>query len=92
DSCVADLSEIRAEFQALQDETADVVRIKNDLTASEELVTALRKEMSIVTAENNQLKGNQDIKWFLAGGGTLIFGCIVGVASSRSKKRKSSLY
>jgi SH3 domain protein len=92
DSCVAALSETRDEFQALQEETADVIRIKNELTASQELIAALRQELSSISGENDTLKDNQSIKWFLAGGGTLIFGCIVGIASSRSRKRKSSLY
>lgn len=92
DSCVTALSETRDEFQALQEETADVIRIKNELTASQELIAALRQELSSVSGENDKLKDNQSIKWFLAGGGTLIFGCIVGIASSRSRKRKSSLY
>lgn len=92
DSCVADLSQTRDQFQSLQEETADVVRIKNELTASQELATSLRNKLAIVSSENDQLKGSQNIKWFLAGGGTLIFGCIVGMASSRSRKRKSSLY
>lgn len=91
-SCVAALSETRDQYQTLQEETADVVRIKNELTTSQELINSLRQELGTISAENDQLKDNQDIKWFLAGGGTLIFGCIVGMASSRSRKRKSTLY
>ena len=91
-SCVAALSETRDQYQTLQEETADVVRIKNELTASQELITSLRQELGNISAENDHLKDNQNIKWFLAGGGTLIFGWIVGMASSRSRKRKSSLY
>jgi SH3 domain protein len=91
-SCVAALSETRDQFQTLQDETADVVRIKNELATSQELITSLRQQLGTIAAENDQLRDNQSIKWFLAGGGTLIFGCIVGIASSRSRRRKSSLY
>lgn len=92
ESCVTDLSETRDQYQILLEGTADVVGIKKNLTVSQELIASLRKELSIISAENDQLKDNQNIKWFLAGGGTLIFGCIVGMASSRSRKRKSSLY
>ncbi|MEE4134972.1 MAG: TIGR04211 family SH3 domain-containing protein [Desulforhopalus sp.] len=80
------------EYQKLVNDTADVIEIKNNLEQSEKAVSQLRQELAATSEENNRLKSNQSIKWFLAGGGTLIFGCLVGMISARSKRRRSSLY
>jgi hypothetical protein len=37
------------------------------------------------------LKLNQSIKWFLAGGGMILLGIVIGF-SARRNKRRSSLY
>ncbi len=92
DSCLAGLTKTEEQYQTLKTDTADVMLIKDNLAQSEQTISTLQQERSVVSEENERLKGNQNIKWFLAGGGTLIFGCIVGMMSSRSRKRKSSLY
>ena len=86
------LASTTAEYQKLISDTSDVIAIKNSLNQSRETLTRLQQELGTIVAENKRLKASKNIKWFLAGGGTLIFGCIVGMISSRSKKRKSSLY
>lgn len=92
-NCTADLTEVREQYQTLTQDTADVMLIKKNLTSSREAITKLQTELSAVSKENVQLKSSQDIKWFLTGGGTLIFGCIAGMIFSRSsRKKKSSLY
>lgn len=92
DQTKADLESTSEKYEKLKSDTADVVAIKNGLDQSKQTITALQQELGTITAENHQLKASQNIKWFLAGGGTLIFGCIVGLMSARSRKRKSSLY
>ncbi len=86
------LASTTAEYQKLINDTADVIAIKNSLNQSRETITKLQQELGIIAAENKRLDASRNIKWFLAGGGTFIFGCIIGMISSRSKKRKSSLY
>ena len=80
------------QYEKLKNDTSDVLAIKNGLDQSKQTIARLQQELGVITAENTRLKASQNIKWFLAGGGTLIFGCIIGLMSSRSKKRKSSLY
>lgn len=92
DACVADLNRTREDYETLQADTADVIRIKEDLTANQELVKSLHRELNAAMEENENFKDNQKIKWFLAGGGTLVFGCIAGMMISRSRRRKPSLY
>lgn len=90
--CIADLTETQSRYQTLEHDTADVMLIKNNLVQSEQTISTLQQQLRAVSDENERLKGTQNIKWFLAGGGTLVFGWIAGIMSSRSKKRKSSLY
>lgn len=92
DNCLTSLSTTRKEYQTLREDTDNVVIIKENLDKSKITISKLQKEFGKVAEENNDLKKYQNIKWFLAGGGTLIFGCIVGMMLARSRKRKSSYY
>ncbi len=92
DGCLANLVDTRQQYQTLTEETSDVIRIKDNLAQSRQTTTRLQQELASVSEENGQLKGRQNIKWFLAGGGTLIFGCLVGILLSKSRKKRSSLY
>jgi SH3 domain protein len=47
--------------------------------------------MSSIKEENNKLKKDESINWFLAGGGVVLVGMVIGRLSSSSRKRKSSL-
>lgn len=87
-----ELASLTDSYQRLKNDTADVQAIKTSLDQNRQTVTKLQQELGSVTAENKRLKASQNIKWFLAGGGTLIFGCIVGMISAKSRKRKPSLY
>lgn len=86
------LDSAATKYDKLVNETADVVTIKKNLTKSRQAVTRLQQQLGSVTAENKRLKASRNIKWFLAGGGTLLAGCIIGAMTRKSKKHKSSLY
>lgn len=88
----AQLEETTGKYNTLVNDTSNVIAIKNDLTQTRQDLTMLQQKIGEVAAENNRLKASRNIRWFLAGGGTLILGCIIGLVSARSKKRKSSLY
>ncbi len=87
-----ELESTTGKYQKLMEDTADVIAIKKNLDQSKQTITKLQQDLGSVAAENKRLTASQNIRWFLAGGGTLIFGCIVGMIFSKSKKRKSSLY
>lgn len=87
-----ELESTTGKYQKLMEDTADVIAIKQNLDQSKQTITKLQQDLGSIAAENKRLKASQNIRWFLAGGGTLIFGCIVGMILSKSKKRKSSLY
>ncbi len=90
-ACLIERDRIKADFQALQQDTADVVRTKKKLTDSLLLLKNLEAKLSSVQAENSTLKKNARLKWFLAGGGVLVLGWLLGLITGRSRKRRSSL-
>ena len=51
----------------------------------------LRDKLAVVTRENKALREDEQIKWFLAGGGVLVIGWIIGLITCRSRRRKPSL-
>jgi SH3 domain protein len=89
----SELASTTEKYSSLVEDNKNVITMKNELSESRQTVTSLQQKIGAVVAENERLKASQTIKWFLAGGGTLVFGCVVGLLSAKaSKKRKSSLY
>ena len=63
-----------------------------DIEANEsESAEELRNKLAALTLENKELRENERIKWFLAGGGVFICGWLIGLITCRSRKRKTSL-
>lgn len=61
------------------------------LTESELSVKELQDELARLMNENKELRQNEKIQWFLAGGGVFVFGWLIGLITCRSKRRKPSL-
>jgi len=91
-TCILERDETNNRYLELQQDTADVIKIKNDLESRSQELQAARKQLSAVQEENSQLKRNSSIRWFLAGGGVLFIGILLGLLSCRSRRRKSTLY
>lgn len=90
-TCIAQRDTIEAQYKNLQADTADVVAIKNKMTATQQEIEKVRTTLAAVQQQNNELKRKTAVTWFLAGGGVLFFGWIIGVFSGRSRKKRSSL-
>lgn len=90
-TCIAQRDTIESQYKNLQADTADVVAIKNKMTATEQEIEKVRTTLAAVQQQNNELKRKTAVTWFLAGGGVLLFGWIIGVFSGRSRKKRSSL-
>jgi len=60
-------------------------------TEANESAEELRNKLAAVTLENMELRKDERIKWFLAGGGVFICGWFIGLITCRSRKRKTSL-
>ncbi len=86
-----DLENLNSEFENLKSESAEFLEIKGKYTqVSQELAEHTSKSAK-VQKELDGLKLNQSIKWFLAGGGMILLGIVIGF-SARRNKRRSSLY
>ncbi|MCB2181334.1 MAG: TIGR04211 family SH3 domain-containing protein [Desulfobulbaceae bacterium] len=75
DGVVAELDQLRANY-------------KKRVTQENESLLA---ELESLKFENTTLKRNIAVKWFLAGGGVLLLGILMGKMSGRSKNKRSTL-
>ncbi len=91
DAILAERDQIRTDYQNLQQDTANVVQTKNDLLKTVKENELLVQKLASVQQENNSLKKNTAIKWFLSGGGVLLVGMFIGMRSSKSRRRTTSL-
>lgn len=91
-ACMAERDMIKADYQALQQDTADVVLTKEKLAATEQQLNALTERLTDLQLENTGLKKSSALIWFLGGAGVLLTGWLIGLLTGkRSKKRRSSL-
>ncbi|MGA7278512.1 MAG: hypothetical protein WBW79_11280, partial [Desulfocapsaceae bacterium] len=67
------------------------IQTKEDLKQAQARLVDLQAQLSTVQQENEGLAKSQTLKWFLAGGGVLFLGWIIGLFSGRSRKKRSSL-
>lgn len=82
---------ITAAFEKLKKDTANVVEIKQNLANTITENKSIKQKLSGLTRENEELKSDDKLNWFLAGGGVLLLGIIIGKITTRSRKRKPSL-
>jgi SH3 domain protein len=91
-ACIRERDEIRAEYEQLKIDTANVSQTKKKLIASEEKLEKLKKELAIMESRNRALENKSKIIWFLGGAGVLLSGWAIGlVTGKRAGKRRGSL-
>src|SRR5262245_46633096 len=93
----ADLDQTRTTHGAVSKELADirtaaanVVEIRDQNQSMGKRLAQRDEEVRKLTAENEDLRGRDRQSWFLAGGGVLLAGIVIGlVAPSLRRKRRS---
>jgi len=90
-SCIAQRDTIRDEYQKLRTDTADVVALQDEMAETKKEIQTVRAAFADVEQQNKDLKRKTAITWFLAGGGMILIGWIIGLITCRSKKRRPSL-
>ena len=90
-ACILDRDQIRKSYDSLKEDAADVINFKQALSETAEELQEVKHKYTIAQQENEHLRDNSRIKWFLAGGGILIVGWIVGLITTRGRKRRPSL-
>lgn len=92
ETCSTELKGLRSRHDALIADPNSMYQLKKSLTAAELQISELQKQLEAAQIENEVLKKNETIKWFLAGGGVLLLGWLIGRLSAASgRKKKSSL-
>ena len=90
-ACLAARDKTQAAYQALRQDSADVLQTKRRLADALRQLKELKTRLSGLETENSVLKKNSRLKWFLAGGGVLLVGWLIGLVAGRSRRRRSSL-
>jgi SH3 domain protein len=91
EACILEKEQIKNAYNKLKQDAADVVYIKESLSKAEKELQELKHEYALLEEENKQLRDSNKIKWFLAGGGILVVGWIIGLITTRQRKRRPSL-
>jgi SH3 domain protein len=86
-----DLEALNSQYETLKSESAEFLEIKEKYTQVSDEFAKHESKSAKIQKELDSLKMNQSIKWFLAGGGMILLGIVIGF-SARRKKRRSSLY
>jgi SH3 domain protein len=90
-ACILDRGQIRKSYDSLKEDAANVLNFKKALSETAEELQEVKHKYTIAEQENEHLRDNSRIKWFLAGGGILIVGWIIGLITTRGRKRRPSL-
>ncbi|MBU0664848.1 MAG: TIGR04211 family SH3 domain-containing protein [Proteobacteria bacterium] len=79
------------DIQLPQADTSIAPQIGQQQKERENEIKELRDKLAEVTMENQALRKDERIQWFLAGGGVLVIGWLIGLITCRSRRRKPSL-
>jgi len=90
-ACILDRDQFRKSYDSLKEDAAGVLNFKKALSETAEELQEIKHKYNIAEQENEHLRDNSRIKWFLAGGGILIVGWIIGLITTRGRKRRPSL-
>ncbi len=98
DECRRELSacqelknKLQSDYSSLREDAADVLRIKQALDDTTYELNIAKQKLASLREENQHLKNNERIKWFLTGGGILLVGWLIGLLMGRNKRRRPSL-
>lgn len=82
-----ELRAVTEKYNTLRKDSAEVVAITNERDLLKETNEKLAAEVQSLTAENSDLLRTGAIRWFLAGGGVLFLGWLIGKASRKKMSR-----
>ncbi|MBW1636714.1 MAG: TIGR04211 family SH3 domain-containing protein [Deltaproteobacteria bacterium] len=91
-ACLVERDGVKSDFERLQQDTTDVVQTKELLVITEKRLSEMSERLVGLEVENTEMKKNSSMRWFLTGGGVLVFGLFLGlIVGKRSKRRYGSL-
>jgi len=89
--CIAERDNIKAEYNRLKQDAANVIQTGKMLAETQKKLSQANAQLISLKQKVNNMEANSNVKWFLAGGGVLLAGWLLGLFSGRRRKRKPSL-
>ncbi len=85
------IEEVVSRYEVLKNDASSVVILKQRNQKLEEENAKLSKQLKLTSGDRKQLLKTAFIKWFLAGGGVLFMGWLIGRSMTGRRKRSSGL-
>ncbi len=89
--CIDTREKITNDFNELKKDAAGVLETKRLLLETQKRLEKVDSERLKLKQQLSSIKANSNIKWFLAGGGVLLIGWILGLISNKRRRRRPSL-
>ncbi len=89
---ISEIGLLSEKYNTLLKDASDTIDLQAQVKRDKQLLLTLQQQLSTTTAAKEKLEQNENLKWYLAGGTTLLIGIFIGFLSRGSKKKKSSLY
>lgn len=87
------LTKLNAAYEELKNGSANYVKLKTEYDSAKGNLASAQENIQNLIQENESLKLSQRMQWFAAGAFVLVFGWLLGWATSRrSKKKRGSYY
>ncbi len=91
-SCTTDRNTLEDKYATLTNDPESILHTRNSLEDTRSQLSEVEEKLAQAQIENKALKMNQSIMWFLAGGGALFLGWLIGRFSGNGRKKRTSLY
>jgi len=88
-NCSKQFQVLNDSYQMLKKDSQEVIQLRADYETAQARISEQRKRLELLEAEAGKATFDQYVKWFLAGGGVLLTGFLIGVITRR--KRSYSL-
>ncbi len=84
-----ELKNLEQKHQTLLEDSGNIKNIKQELRYTQTALDLNRDQLSRFRAENQELRSQQELRWFLAGAGTIALAALTGFILGRINRKKS---
>ncbi len=91
DRCIAERDDLSRKYSDLRREAANAINTRKLLERTTKELNETKQKNALLKTQLADTENNERLKWFLAGGGVLFTGWILGVLFRKRERRRSSL-
>lgn len=84
-----ELQDLEQKHQTLLEDSGNIQNIKHELRYTQTALDLNRDQLSRLREENQKLRSQQNLHWFLAGAGTIALAALAGFILGRINRKKS---